>query len=115
MTALDLIVAARRPHEWEGDRYMEAVLGARLRFHVADSRDTRDAAWQRYWIAVYGRWAALYRAGKAGRLASWPTVCPEPGCTAASYPHDPDDHGHPNPCGCDWTYQCDAHRRPPMA
>jgi hypothetical protein len=35
--------------------------------------------------------------------------CPVPGCPADHYPHDPDDHGHANPCGCDWHYTCDPH------
>jgi hypothetical protein len=36
------------------DRWMEAVLGARLRFHARDIERTE------YWGSVYKRWAQLY-------------------------------------------------------
>ncbi len=36
------------------DAYIEAVLGARLRFHA------RPGASAAYWSAVYKRWAQLY-------------------------------------------------------
>ena len=66
------IIAYRHPVEWEGDRRMEARLGARLHIwalnqnltpspRTADNLDVR---------ATYDRWAVLHRAGKAGRLAS---------------------------------------------
>lgn len=40
------------------DRWIEAILGARLRFH--GSRAGTDPAERRYWQRVYKRWAQLY-------------------------------------------------------
>jgi hypothetical protein len=41
------------------DRWIEALLGGRLRFHTYNT--TVEAG---YWIPVYERWQELYRAGR---------------------------------------------------
>lgn len=54
--------AARRDRHARLDRWMEAVLGGRLRYHVDDGPAPGVGA---YWSAVYGRWQRLYRAGRS--------------------------------------------------
>lgn len=48
------------------DRWIEALLGARLRFHatddVNDSDPVRRAYARTYWRHVYRRWSQLYHA-----------------------------------------------------
>jgi hypothetical protein len=51
--------------EWNADRFIEALLGARLRFHVTHAADLEVDIWR----AVYERWAALYRDGKSREAA----------------------------------------------
>jgi hypothetical protein len=45
------------------DRWVEAILGGRLRFHVGD-RDANPMPEAAYWSGVYRRWQELYRLGE---------------------------------------------------
>jgi hypothetical protein len=47
--------------EWNADRFIEALLGARLRFHADPSGNANVPP--AYWMRVYGRWQELYRDG----------------------------------------------------
>lgn len=53
--------------EWQRDRYIEAILGGRLRFHgypeLEADLDAGYAAIIERWRLTYDRWSELYRAG----------------------------------------------------
>lgn len=65
--------SVRRPDDiaWAGDRWLEALLGARLRFHaggmVDDGRGPET-------VRMYRRWQRLYHAGNAGLIAGYEEV-----------------------------------------
>lgn len=71
--------SVRRPDDvaWQGDRWIEALLGARMRFHLNEPVPVDEAtdggwdAWQRYWAAIYRRWQRLYVAGRDNLIAGW--------------------------------------------
>lgn len=66
---LDLARFEPRPGnwDWQADRWIEAVLGARLRFHA---QAMNDAGLGPELVRMYQRWQRIYHAGKAGILAS---------------------------------------------
>lgn len=51
----DIELAKSHQTTLERDAWIEAVLGARLRFHASSVEDVRT-----YWGGVYRRWAQLY-------------------------------------------------------
>lgn len=51
----DIANAKNHQNTLERDAYIEAVLGARLRFHASSDDDDRH-----YWSRVYKRWSQMY-------------------------------------------------------
>lgn len=52
---------------YERDRWQEALLGARLRFHADPSGNANEPP--AYWVRIYERWQELYHAGLKGDIA----------------------------------------------
>lgn len=110
LTRIDYTIARRRPRQWEHDRYEEARLGARLHIWAVNAMAEGEDPTMGRMPVDYARWAECHHAGQEKRLAY---TCPVLTCPAGHYPHDPDDYGHSNACGCDWGWKCALHRAYP--